>query len=420
MRLGRLVLGFVALVVGLPAAVVGPAQATAGIGGHLSRADRLAARMPMGSDPFVAGAGYRGDFPDPSVLLWDGTYYAYGTRTAGLNLPVLTSTDLATWTVPSPDPTTSSTDALPDVASWADWRMRAGHRVALTWAPSVAYLEGRFVATYATPVAGSTGPVGGRKMCISVAVADSPSGPFVDDSTSPLKCPADRGAIDPQIYTEDGHVYLLYKTEDISIGRLTRIWIRELTPDGMHLLPGGAPHLLLRAHTYPSWEGRVVENPGLIMVAGRRYLLYSGGSWAGTGYAEGYAVCASLTAPCRRPTVPKVFWVRNKVQPRHKHRKHRHYRVRRHRVVRQVPAPPLLATGGAVAGPGGGMPFLDAQGTLRLAYHAWDAGRVGYPAEPSCQTTADGCAQRRLHIATLATTAAGGLAVAARDAVPAR
>lgn len=371
----------------------------------------------MGSDPFVAGEGYRGDFPDPTVLLWDGTYYAYGTRTGGFNLPVLTSTDLSTWTVPAPDPVTGSSDAMPDVAVWADWRERAGHRVALTWAPSVAYLDGRFVAAYATPLAGSTGPVGGRKMCISVAVADSPLGPFVDDSTAPLTCPADRGAIDPQLYTEDGHVYLLYKTEDTSIGRLTRLWIRELTLDGMQLLPGGMPHLLLRARSYPNWEGRVVENPGLVLVGGRRYLLYSGSGWASDRYSEGYAVCPSLTAVCQRPTVRKVFWVRNKV---HRHRKHRHHRIRRHRVVRQVAAPPLLVSGGGVAGPGGGMPFLDAEGTLRLAYHAWDAGRIGYPGDPSCQTTPDGCPQRRLHVATLALTASGGLAVAARDAVPAR
>lgn len=386
--------------------------------------------MPVGGDPVVAGATYRGDFPDPSVLVWKGTAYAYGTRTAGLNLPVLTSTDLATWTAPTPtatpDPTgasgpsTGTADALPDVAQWADWHDHAGHRAALTWAPSVALVEGRFVAAYATTVAGSTGPVGGRRMCISVAVADSPLGPFVDDSAAPLQCPARRGAIDPQIYTEDGHAYLLYKTEDLTLGHPTRLWIRELTPDGMHLLAGGAPQLLLRARPYPSWERSVVENPAMVVVGGRRYLLYSGGGWAGTGYAEGYAVCPSLTAPCTRPTVRRVRWVRNAHQRRRPHRKHRRRHVQRHRVVRQVAAPPLLATGGAVAGPGGGMAFLDADGHVRLAYHAWDAGRVGYPADASCRATAEGCPQRRLHVATLATTAAGGLAVAARDAVPAR
>ncbi|MCW2836221.1 MAG: hypothetical protein JWQ15_335, partial [Marmoricola sp.] len=33
---------------------------------------------PIGSDKFDTGAGYyRGDFPDPAVLKWGRTYYAY-------------------------------------------------------------------------------------------------------------------------------------------------------------------------------------------------------------------------------------------------------------------------------------------------------------------------------------------------------
>ncbi len=66
-----------------------------------SAADARSARgerpAPVGSDPFVSGYGYRGDFPDPSVLRVGNTWFAYSTTVGGLNLPVLRSTDLVHW-----------------------------------------------------------------------------------------------------------------------------------------------------------------------------------------------------------------------------------------------------------------------------------------------------------------------------------
>ena len=55
-----------------------------------------------------------------------------------------------------------------------------------------------------------------------------------------------------------------------------------------------------------------------------------------------------------------------------------------------------------LAGPGGAAPFFDRAGRLRLAYHAWRTGRVGYPSTDGCRETNAGCPQRRLYIATLA------------------
>ena len=59
-------------------------------------------------------------------------------------------------------------------------------------------------------------------------------------------------------------------------------------------------------------------------------------------------------------------------------------------------------TGGKVAGPGGAVAFYDDRKRLRLAYAAWDYGNTGYPTSLACLSTAQGCAQRRMHIATLA------------------
>ena len=39
----------------------------------------------------------------------------------------------------------------------------------------------------------------------------------------------------------------------------------------------------------------------------------------------------------------------------------------------------LLYTGPYLAGQGGATPFLDRSGRLRLIYHAWRTGNVGYP-----------------------------------------
>ena len=66
--------------------------------GPLGAADARSERpSPVGSDPFVSGYGYRGDFPDPSVLHVGSTWFAYSTTTGGRNLPVLRSTDLVHW-----------------------------------------------------------------------------------------------------------------------------------------------------------------------------------------------------------------------------------------------------------------------------------------------------------------------------------
>ena len=58
---------------------------------------------------------------------------------------------------------------------------------------------------------------------------------------------------------------------------------------------------------------------------------------------------------------------------------------------------------------------------LKLAYHAWDGPVTHYPTSAACLQTAEGCAQRRLHVATLAVDAKGLLSVAdpGTDVVPA-
>jgi beta-xylosidase len=325
---------------------------------------------PVGSDPFRAGQPYRGDFPDPTVWRVGDRFFAASTTVAALSLPVTTSRDLRTWTAaPASDPAHAAPyDAMPTPARWASTRTtKAGRVWTATWAPSVGAVVNRrthrttWVAAYSVPNAA------GRR-CVSLARSASPLGPFVDASTEPLLC-GPQGTIDPQLFVDRGrYFWLLYKVE----GAPDRIWVRRLDGSASGFAPGSRAWPLLAPKL--AWEGDVVENPAMIRFRKRIYLFYSGNHFGSTRYATGYARCKKVTGPCRR-------------------------------VSR------LLTTGPYLAGPGGATPFVDRAGHLRLAYHAWRTGNVGYPASDACLTSSTGCAQRRMYVATLIRHKKGRLGV---------
>jgi hypothetical protein len=324
---------------------------------------------PVGSDPFVAGKPYRGDFPDPTVWRVGRRYFAASTTVAALDLPVTTSTDLRTWTAaPASDPAHPAPyDAMPTPARWAQKHTtRSGRAWAATWAPSVAQISIRrprttfWAAAYSVPRADG-------KRCISVARSRSPLGPYVDPSAAPITC-GSYGAIDPQIFVDRSGLWLLLKVE----GYPDRIWVRRLNGSASGFAAGSAFRPLLAPKL--AWEGDVVENPAMIRFHRKLYLFYSANGFGSTRYATGYATCRKVTGPCKRMGR-------------------------------------LLASGPYFAGPGGAMAFLDTVGHLRLAYHAWRPGNVGYPASDACLTSTAGCAQRRMYVATLMRKKKGRLAV---------
>ena len=330
-----------------------------------ARSDRPAA---VGSDPFRGGEAYSGDFPDPTMMRVGSTFYAYSTTIAALNLPATTSTDLRHWKArPSYDPARpSDNDAMPSAARWAERRSTPGGRVfSATWAPSVVRMgPGRFVSAYAVPRAGD-----GHR-CISLARATHPLGPFVDTTRGPLTC-LGSNAIDPQIFRDRGAVWLLYKVA----GSPDRLMVRRMTASASAFGPTSRNYALLSPRG--RWEGATVENPAMIRFNGRLYLFYSANAYKTARYATGYAVCRAVTGPCTRMGR-------------------------------------LLSTGPYLAGPGGATPFLDRAGRLRLVYHAWRTGQVGYPSNTSCQSTRAGCPQRRMYIAILGPGSRGELVVRRR------
>lgn len=263
---------------------------------------------------------FPGDFPDPSVLTVGTRSYAYATQAGPLNVQVISSTDLVHWTAPA--------NALPSLPAWAD--------PGSTWAPSVAPNGTRYVMWYTVRHRAS-----GRQ-CLSIAIANDPGGPFVDNSAAPAVCQLDHGgSIDPDIFVDAlGVPYLLWKSDDNAVDRPTHLWGARL--NGSYTgLASGAVHLLAQD---AAWQGPAVEGPTMVGWGFTYYLFYGANAWDSAAAGIGYAMCASPLGPCSDATTTG----------------------------------PWLGTSGAALGPSGPDVFRDASGALRLAYHAW-YGCTGYP-----------------------------------------
>jgi hypothetical protein len=343
----------------------------------------LGARSIVTAPPAVAYPGapwfepskpYTANFPDPTVLVDGGRYYAYATTTGGSYLPVMTSTDLVTWTArpayPSPNGYNGDAfynDALVQPAQWSlDFGGPLGRDVR---APGVARVGDRYVAFSAVGVSAT-------RSCITVATSSSPLGPFVDTTTGPLVCDADpNGSNDPQPYVDaDGTPYLLWKSEGVPGFQPTKIWIRRLDAAGTGFAPGSPPVMLLA--TSQTWEGNVIENPSLVQWRGRYHLFYSGNEWQSASYAVGVATCESVLGPCDASAQN-----------------------------------PILASRGDRLGPGGASAFVDLQGQLRIIHHWWNAPYTSYPAYPQCLSGGpEGCTtqgQRRSAVEPVYTVGTG-------------
>lgn len=266
---------------------------------------------------------YGGDFPDPFVLRAGAVYYAYSTNVAGVNVPVMTSTDLVSWT--------SASEALPPLPSWAS--------PGRTWAPAVLARGGAY-ALYYTVTQTSTG-----RQCISVATASVAAGPFRDTSSGPLVCQLDRGgSIDPYVFTDSGGTsYVLWKSDDNALGRPTSLWGRALAGTGVGFAWFSSPVRLLSQTA--AWQAPAIEGPAMVRSGSTYYLFYGANSWDSSTSGIGYATCSRPLGPC----------------------------------VDRSTAGPWLAsppTGGPV-GPQGPTIFTDTNGGLRLGFAAWN-GAVGY------------------------------------------
>jgi hypothetical protein len=295
-----------------------------------------------------------GDFPDPSVLTFAGTYYAFATQNTAapaqtINIQESTSSDGVHWT-------RSSSDALPNVGAWA----KPGN----TWAPSVAYDNGadnNFVMFYTATENQDPG-----YQCIGEATASSPLGPYIP-APRPVVCQdgfawgaptimgsdALGGSIDPDLFRDNsGNWWLLWKNDGNRVGSATSIWSVPLQEQSGLLQPTTSTTNVLLTNTQSSWEGSIIEGPYMYETATNSYYLFFGGNDVGSNaYAIGWASCSSPSSPCQDQT---TF------------------------------SGPILQTGPGMSGPGGPDIFTlppaqgQTSGQLVLAVAGWQGQTIGY------------------------------------------
>lgn len=225
------------------------------------------------------------DFPDPAtVRAPDGFTYAYATqgRHDGrmLNIQVARSRDLVSWERVG--------DALPVKPAWAS-------RTQDFWAPHVHRADDRYYLYYsAKPDAALNDTTLG--LCLAVAVADRPEGPFTDIGR-PLQCGEGFVNIDPMAY------------DDPATGRRLLYWgsgfqpikVQELAPDRISFAPGSRPLDLIQPDRTedPTNYQRLIEGAWVVRREGYYYLFYSGDNCCGPNahYAMMVARSRSTTGP---------------------------------------------------------------------------------------------------------------------------
>ena len=204
---------------------------------------------------------------DPYVLLYDGTYYAYGTS-VGNGFEVYTSDDLETWK-------RSSALALSEKDSYGDHNF---------WAPEVYYVEKekKFYIFYSA------------EEHICVATSDSPYGPFVQDEQKPIR---EEGSIDTSVFfDDDGKAYLYFvRFNDGNV-----IWVAELNDDLKSIKEETLTQCFAAEEPWELILPKVVEGPSVIKLDGIYYLMYSGNGYTSQDYAVGYATSDSPFGPWKK------------------------------------------------------------------------------------------------------------------------
>ena len=212
-----------------------------------------------------------GDFPDPTVTRIGDTYWASATSAEwGAVFPLFTSKNLLDWELVGH----VFPEKLPD---WAGSNF---------WAPEFYHENGR---TYIYYTARQKGGV----LCVAVASADHPAGPYLDHG--PLVGQA-AGSIDGfAMPDEHGDLYLIWKEDGNSCYQDTPIWAQRLNDERTALI-GEATELF---GNDARWEGPLVEGSALVRHNDWFYMFYAGNSCCGKScnYATGVARSRKLLGP---------------------------------------------------------------------------------------------------------------------------
>lgn len=265
------------------------------------------------------------NFPDPAIMLHNGTWYAFGTNNAAgilfqprnhtyvdygvSNLQLATSPDFEKWTLLD-----ASHDPLPAVGSWALQGLNNTTQTprANVWAPAILKRpsDGNFVLYYAAADANHP-----RHHCVGAAISETgePFGPYTPLNTT-IACDIDiGGAIDPTTFIDvDGSVYLSWKVDGNSVGHGgicgngkspqvdTPIMLQKMMADGV-TPDGNATAILHRTKA----DGPLVEAPAIVRShEGKYFLFFSSGCTRTPSYNLKYAVADNVTGPYVRAKAP--------------------------------------------------------------------------------------------------------------------
>lgn len=211
-----------------------------------------------------------GDYPDPSVTKVGSTYWASATTSNWFPAyPLLKSNDLVNWETVG--------NIFTKVPDWADYYF---------WAPEITQENGRIYVYY-------TAHKKGGNLCVAVASADRPEGPYRDHG--PLVGQPD-GSIDGfPMRDENGKLYLIWKEDGNSVKQPTPIWAQPMNEERTALT--GEKKELFRNDT--PWENNLVEGVSILRRGDYFYAIYAGAGCCGTGctYATGVARAKNLLGP---------------------------------------------------------------------------------------------------------------------------
>jgi xylan 1,4-beta-xylosidase len=211
-----------------------------------------------------------GTNPDPSVVKIGDLYWASATSSNWFPaFPLLYSTDLINWKQKG-----YIFNKLPE---WADYYF---------WAPEITYDSGRVYVYY-------TAHKKNGGLCVGVASADKPEGPYKDHG--PLVC-EDLGSIDAfPVRDANGKLYLVWKEDANSVGEQTPIWACEMNEQRTALI--GQKKELFRNDV--PWEKSLVEGVSILRHNEYFYALYAAAGCCGSGcsYVSGVARAKNLLGP---------------------------------------------------------------------------------------------------------------------------
>lgn len=231
------------------------------------------------------------NFPDPSFLEVDKTFYAFSTTNGKHNIPIATSPTFTTnWTI------LQNHDALPKLPSWTTGNI---------WAPSITRLptNGLFILYFS-----GTSRASASKHCVGAATSRKITGPY-SPSPTPLICDLQAGgAIDasPFLDPRSGTLYLTWKIDSNSLGgggpcgnadssQPTPLQIAPLNPRTGTSFLGPATTILDRTEH----DGPLIEAPSLGYSAREKLyvLFFSSNCYNTEFYDTSYATAREILGP---------------------------------------------------------------------------------------------------------------------------